>query len=187
MQRPALTVQGLDNVADDLWLEQLQNMNLEFISDLQQMRSLDGFYSIDVLCKGAEDCRYTLEQLDGSILKSQGNTITARSLLQSPTNALIIAHVEENHYSTVVSHSGSLVHLNSLKRKPTFISERWLDQKIQSIKSSESNLSVFRLVHSWTSEQQYASQDPVAVIQVPSTSAVVYVTPSKVNVTIIYT
>ena len=63
MQRPALTVQGLDNVADDLWLEQLQNMNLEFISDLQQMRSLDGFYSIDVLCKGAEDCGYTLEQL----------------------------------------------------------------------------------------------------------------------------
>ena len=44
-----LTVEQLDNIADDLWLRQLEQFSLDLTDELQIQRDVNGFYSFEVL------------------------------------------------------------------------------------------------------------------------------------------
>ena len=44
-----LTVEQLDNIADDLWLRQIEQFSLDFTDELQIQRDVNGFYSFEVL------------------------------------------------------------------------------------------------------------------------------------------
>ena len=44
-----LTVDQLDNIADDLWLRQIEQFSLDLTDELQIQRDVNGFYSFEVL------------------------------------------------------------------------------------------------------------------------------------------
>ena len=53
VQSSKMTIAQMDTIADDLWLRQIETIGLELSEVVQKTRSVDGFYSIQVLEEAA--------------------------------------------------------------------------------------------------------------------------------------
>ena len=65
-----LTVEQLDNIADDLWLRQIEQFSLDLTDELQIQRDVNSFYSFEVLREVVECFGDQLLNLNELVQKS---------------------------------------------------------------------------------------------------------------------
>ena len=81
LQHCATTVEKLDDIADNQWLLQLEEVGLTICDDLQKMRDIDGNYSVDVLKQATEDLGYEMAHLDNQAVAMLSQPLDANTTL----------------------------------------------------------------------------------------------------------
>ena len=128
-----LTVDQLDNIADDLWLRQIEQFSLDLADELQIQRDVNGFYSFEVLREVVEcfgDQLLNLnelvqEPLVPSDFSSPGKFVSAALGKTSFPCTLIVYWQEHLHYTSIrIESTSNMWHLDSKQRKPRKLTMR---------------------------------------------------------------
>ena len=128
-----LTVDQLDNIADDLWLRQIEQFSLYLTDELQIQRDVNGFYSFEVLrevvgCFGDQLLNLNelvQEPLVPSDFSSPGKFVSAALGKTSFPCTLIVYWQERLHYTSIrIESTSNMWHLDSKQRKPRKLTMR---------------------------------------------------------------
>ena len=128
-----LTVEQLDNIADDLWLWQVEQFSLDLTDELQIQRDVNGFYSFEVLrevvnCFGDQLLNLNelvQEPLVPSDLSSPGKFVSAALGKNSFPCTLIVYWQERLHYTSIrIESTSNIWHLDSKQRNPRKLTMR---------------------------------------------------------------
>ena len=57
----------LDNIADNLWLRQIEQLGMSLTSEVQCLRDISGHYSIEVLMESVSRMSDDLVDVDGTV------------------------------------------------------------------------------------------------------------------------
>ena len=147
------TVHEMNKVADELWLEQFENLELSMIDDVQRHRDSNGFHSLDTLSVVASKNGLMFDPLHGCIqsilgeeIKPESPALLIRELQRCynlPVQLLILdADPRVQHYTVVIVYHHTIWHLDSMKPTPNSISantyiiqilQNHLQRKVRSI------------------------------------------------------
>ena len=140
MGEEIMTVQSFNNIADDLWLRQCEQFEIE---SLQYHRDISGFYSINTIEEVADchGCCLNLLSANAHIRAVLTNTDTAKTpqvVLQELTSTytvplkLFLADRETQHYTAVHICPSTIWHFDPKKRVPTSLTPSALVAKLKS-------------------------------------------------------
>ena len=105
------TVEMLDNIADDLWLRQIEQLGMSLTSELQSLRDICGHYSIEVL-------RESVSRMSGSWWNCTTHDVTKYKCRQLHKRTCIGIQVSMLIYSCMEStkplHMCPYSHINSV-------------------------------------------------------------------------
>ena len=193
LQYSNLSITQMDDIADDLWLKQVESIGLSLCDDIQQTRSVSGYYSIQVLQHAARMFGYEVHHLDHRLVAKLVALFSDSCLVEQltkpfPTGAtrsFLLAHKSTSgHYTSLIVLSNSIWHLNSLRKKPQVVTLKWVDSLLR---KKLSELTLFRVIPASSNitleTSALSSQRPVAAIVVQpsesSTPSLVYISPVK--------
>ena len=135
-------MEQLDNIADDVWLRQVEQFSLDLTDELQIQRDVNGFYSFEVLrevVKYFGDQLLNLNELVQEPLVpsdfSSGKFVSAALGKNSSPCTLIVYWQERLHYTSIhIESTSNIWHLDSEQRKPRKLTMRM----VQDIMTDES-------------------------------------------------
>ena len=156
LQYCAVTVEKLNDIADNQWLQQIEDIGLTICDELQQMRDTDGNYSVDVLKQATEDLGYEMVHLDNEIvtnLRQHLDTTTTLNQLsglithRGPKSIIVADSRGEGipHYSTILFSNSAVWHLNSLSRRPNLVSKTWMMTLLKDTQVARSKVCLYTL------------------------------------------
>ena len=108
------TVEMLDNIADDLWLRQIEQLGMSLTSEFQSLRDISGHYSIEVLRESASRMSDDPVEVDGTVQHIMSQNINADSFINELALvykfpcSFILAWRAQNHYTCPYSHINSV-------------------------------------------------------------------------------
>ena len=134
------TVEMLDNIADNLWLRQIEHLGMSLTSEVQCLRDISGYYSIEVLMESVSRMSDDLVNVDGTMqhIMAQNtnadNFVNELALIFKFPRSFILAWRAQNHYTCVHIQTSTVWHFNSLKRQPQVLTSRQLMKILQEVK-----------------------------------------------------
>lgn len=129
--REAVSIKYVNNVADDLWLRQIEQCEIPLTENIQCHRDVDGFFSFHTIEAVLESYNYTLSLISANnVLMATVQRQNYSSLIQelashygTPTKLLIL-DTESEHYTAVIIEKSTVWCLDSKKRTPITVRER---------------------------------------------------------------
>ena len=122
-----LTVEQLDNIADDLWLRQIEQFSLDLTDELQIERDVNGVYSFEVLREVVERFGDQLLNLNERVCLPWshltflllGKFVSAALGKTSFPCTLIVYWQEHLHYTSIcIEFTSNMWHLDSKQKSP---------------------------------------------------------------------
>ena len=182
LQCRATTVEKFNDIADNLWLVQIEQVELTIYDDLQKMRDIDGNYSVDVLKQASEDLGYEMVNLDNIAVTKLSQPLDANTTLNQlrglithrGPKAIIVADSRGEgipHYSTILFSNTAVWHLNSLRRRPKVVSNTWMMALLKDTQVAHSKVCLYTLQplkptpHSETPTPSFEVPESVVVIE----------------------
>ena len=145
LQKEVISVKHMNNIADDLWLRQVEEcaLGLSLKGNLQYHRDINGFYSFQTIEETLQCFGYSLELLSANkslreMLSSQRPSITSsKRVLQElmtcygASMKFLLCHRDTAHYTVVHVDNNVIWHLDSQKRSPTSLTKEAFVKKLR--------------------------------------------------------
>ena len=121
-----ISVERMNNVADDLWLRQCEQLNLSLIENMQFHRDINGFHSHHTMEEVAECYGYSLQLLHSAIRALFSDQVTMpnpqvllREILRNyqPPVKLLIHERDIQHYTVMHIYQNSSWYFDSLSTR----------------------------------------------------------------------
>ena len=101
-----VTIEEMDTIADKLWLQMVNNPSLGLLTELEPMRDIEGFYSVEVLKFTLEAHKFQMNRINDSALigltpEESGRYVILSLKKTSGIEPLIIRERHHQHWITI--------------------------------------------------------------------------------------